>query len=124
FGTLSVEDVMVPRADIIAVDENEPMCALLKAFDDAEVSRMPLYRGTLDEPRGMVHVKDVLHWLMGHARGRLDGEGQTPPRAQGTAAGRVPASKIASDLGRVDVTQSVAAAGLGRPMLYVPPTMP
>src|SRR5690606_8082739 len=40
FGTLSVEDVMVPRADIIAVDENEPMCALLKAFDDAEVSRM------------------------------------------------------------------------------------
>ena len=76
FGALSVEDVMVPRADIIAVDENEPIRELLKTFDAAGVSRVPLYRETLDEPRGMVHVKDVLHWLMGDARGRPAERGQ------------------------------------------------
>src|SRR5262245_28172381 len=42
FGTLRVENVMVPRADIIAVDENEPIRELLKTFDAAGVSRMPL----------------------------------------------------------------------------------
>ncbi|HEY1244602.1 MAG TPA: CBS domain-containing protein, partial [Hyphomicrobiaceae bacterium] len=67
FGTLRVEDVMVPRADIIAVDENESIRELLKTFDAAGVSRIPLYRATLDEPRGVVHVKDVLRWLVGHA---------------------------------------------------------
>ena len=33
FGALRVDDVMVPRADIIAVDENEPICELLQTFD-------------------------------------------------------------------------------------------
>ncbi len=131
FGALSVEDVMVPRADIIAVDEDATILELLKAFDDAEVSRMPLYRGTLDEPRGMVHVKDVLHWLMGHARG--EPAAAEPAKAAGSAqadsapAGvrRTAGGKVrAPDLGRVDVSKSVASAKLGRPMLYVPPSMP
>jgi CBS domain containing-hemolysin-like protein len=121
FGTLSVEDVMVPRADIIAVDESEPVAQLLKTFDDAEVSRLPLYRGTLDEPRGMVHVKDVLHWLMRHARDRLAGEAQAAMAGTGGAA----AGKTQMpDLGRVDLSASIASVKLGRPMLYVPPSMP
>jgi CBS domain containing-hemolysin-like protein len=110
FGTLRVEDVMVPRADIIAVDENESIRELLRAFDKAGVSRMPLYRETLDEPRGMVHVKDVLHWLIGDARGK----------PAGAAAGK--ASE--PDLSRVDLSKPVASAKLGRPMIYVPPSMP
>jgi CBS domain containing-hemolysin-like protein len=110
FGTLRVEDVMVPRADIIAVDENESIRELLRAFDTAGVSRMPLYRETLDEPRGMVHVKDVLHWLIGDARGK----------PAGAAAGK--ASE--PDLSRVDLSKPVASAKLGRPMIYVPPSMP
>ncbi|HEX5957724.1 MAG TPA: hemolysin family protein [Hyphomicrobiaceae bacterium] len=129
FGALSVEDVMVPRADIIAVDEDATILELLKAFDDAEVSRMPLYRGTLDEPRGMVHVKDVLHWLMGHARGEPaelepaksgSAQRESPADSRGAAGGKVQAP----DLGRVDIAKSVASAKLGRPMLYVPPSMP
>jgi CBS domain containing-hemolysin-like protein len=120
FGGLSVEDVMVPRADIIAVDENEPIRELLKTFDDAEVSRVPLYRGTLDEPRGMVHVKDVLHWLMGRARGRPAGDEAVPSGIRAVPVGKV----LAPDLGRVDVSLSIASAKLGRPMLYVPPSMP
>jgi CBS domain containing-hemolysin-like protein len=123
FGTLSVEDVMVPRGDIIAVDENASIAELLKTFDDAEVSRLPLYRGTLDEPRGMVHVKDVLHWLMRHARGRQAAEAQAAPAPadSGAAAAGEP---VVPDLGRVDITTCVATAGFGRPTLYVPPSMP
>jgi CBS domain containing-hemolysin-like protein len=95
------------------------------------VSRVPLYRETLDEPRGMVHVKDLLHWLMGHARAATgDGEAlaQVPGKApatpsqgiRGAAVGRV----LAPDLSRVDITQPIASANLGRPMIYVPPSMP
>ena len=73
---------MVPRADIIAVDENEPIRELLKTFDAAGVSRMPLFRETLDDPRGMVHVKDLLRWLIGEAAGPA---GERGPRAVGTA---------------------------------------
>ena len=120
FGTLSVEDVMVPRADIIAVDESASIAELLKTFDDAEVSRLPLYRATLDEPCGMVHVKDVLHWLMRNARDRPAAEAPAAPAdaAAGTAGGEPP------DLGRVDLATTVASAGLSRPTLYVPPSMP
>jgi CBS domain containing-hemolysin-like protein len=111
--------VMVPRADIIAVDENEPISQLLRTFDDAEVSRLPIYHGTLDEPRGMVHVKDVLHWLMRHARGRAAGGEQAPQTGAGDAAvGK------ALDLAQADVSKPIASAKLGRPMLYVPPSMP
>ena len=58
-----VEDMMVPRADIIAVDESEPLAELLTTFDEAGVSRIPLFRETLDDPRGMIHVKDLFRWL-------------------------------------------------------------
>ena len=83
FGTLRVVDVMVPRADIIAVDENEPIWDLLKTFDSAGVSRVPLFRETLDDPRGMIHVKDLMRWLVGEALGRPASEGHvqsTAPR--------------------------------------------
>ena len=137
FGTLQVEDVMVPRADIIAVDENESIRELLKAFDAAGVSRMPIYRETLDEPRGMVHVKDVMHWLIGDARGRPAGaagkaseSGAAGKASEPGAAGKAfeaggPAGKTPEpDLSRVDLSKPIASAKLGRPMIYVPPSMP
>lgn len=63
FGKLRVEDVMVPRADIIAVEENTSLHDLLELFREAQHSRLPIYHETLDDPRGMVHVKDVLALL-------------------------------------------------------------
>jgi CBS domain containing-hemolysin-like protein len=63
FGKLRVEDVMVPRADIIAVEENTSLHDLLELFHKAQHSRLPIYHETLDDPRGMVHVKDVLALL-------------------------------------------------------------
>jgi magnesium and cobalt transporter len=60
FGELKIADVMVPRADIIAVEEGVPLSELVRIFREAQHSRLPVYRETLDDPLGMVHVKDVL----------------------------------------------------------------
>jgi len=60
FDEKRVVDVMAPRADICAVDIETPFDALVRAFVDAGHSRMPVYRGELDDPVGMVHIKDVV----------------------------------------------------------------
>ncbi len=64
FKTLSVEDVMTPRADIVAVEIACPFGELLARFLEAEHTRMPIYRATLDDPVGQVHVKDVFKMLV------------------------------------------------------------
>ena len=63
FGELKVSDVMVPRASIMAVDEDTPLAELVALFRDAKHSRLPVYRENLDDPTGLVHVKDVLALL-------------------------------------------------------------
>ena len=55
-----VEDVMVPRADIEAVEINTTLGDLLDLFEQSGHSRMPVYAETLDDPRGMVHIRDVV----------------------------------------------------------------
>ena len=122
FGVLRVEDVMVPRADIIAVDENEPIRELLRTFDAAGVSRVPLFRETLDDPRGMVHVKDLLRWLMADALGRPASEGHVPFTVR--SAPLEGAGIAVPDLSRVDLSKAIVSAKLRRPMIFVPPSMP
>ena len=63
FQDLRVEDVMIPRADIVALERNTPFVEVVARFVDAEHSRMPVYKETLDEPVGVVHVKDVFKLL-------------------------------------------------------------
>jgi len=132
FGALRVVDVMVPRADIIAVDENETVWELLKTFDAAGVSRVPLFRESLDDPRGMVHVKDVTRWVIGEALGRPASEGHiqsAAARATAAAADRpalapVSVGATAPDLARANLSKTIASTKLRRPMIYVPPSMP
>ena len=64
FKTLRVDDVMTPRADIVAVEITCPFEDLLARFLEAEHTRMPIYRDTLDDPVGQVHVKDVFKMLV------------------------------------------------------------
>jgi|HubBroStandDraft_5_1064220.scaffolds.fasta_scaffold65787_2 magnesium and cobalt transporter len=59
-GGLRVDDVMVPRADIVAVEESMPIADVVAVFAEAQHSRLPVYRETLDDPTGLVHIKDVL----------------------------------------------------------------
>jgi len=64
FGALRVDDVMTPRADIVAVEIACPFDDLLARFLEAEHTRMPIFRETLDDPVGQVHVKDVFKMLV------------------------------------------------------------
>lgn len=121
FSGLRVDDVMVPRVDIIAVDEADSMQDLLGKFIDANHSRMPVYRETLDGITGMIHVKDFLRWMA--ARGtrkrrttksdKLD----KPERLERTPP---PGLSIAA----TTLSTSVKQAGLNREVLFVPPSMP
>jgi magnesium and cobalt transporter len=69
FGELKVSDVMVPRAEIIAADEGIGLADLLMLFREAQHSRLPMFRETLDDPTGLIHVKDVLGLLQAEASG-------------------------------------------------------
>jgi CBS domain containing-hemolysin-like protein len=55
-----VDDVMVPRADIVALEVNTGLSDIVTLFHTALHSRMPVYRKALDEVIGMVHIKDLL----------------------------------------------------------------
>jgi CBS domain containing-hemolysin-like protein len=59
FGERDAGDVGVPRADIIAVEENTSFKELVRIFAEAGHSRLPVYRGKLDQIIGMIHIKDV-----------------------------------------------------------------
>jgi magnesium and cobalt transporter len=63
FGELRVKDVMVPRANIVAVEEKTSLADLVMRFREAQHSRLPVYRETLDDPTGQVHLKSVLELL-------------------------------------------------------------
>jgi len=58
----TVADVMVPRADIVAVKATATLQDLIALITEEAHSRMPLFRDTLDDAFGIVHVKDVLAW--------------------------------------------------------------
>ncbi|HWV61853.1 MAG TPA: hemolysin family protein [Sphingopyxis sp.] len=70
FGEQTVDDVAVPRADIIAISESAPFTEIVALFAEAGHSRLPVYRENLDEVVGMIHVKDVFAVLA---------EGRPPP---------------------------------------------
>ncbi len=63
FQSLAVEDVMTPRADIVAIELSAPFEAVVAAFLDSEHSRLPVYRETLDDPVGVAHLKDLFKLL-------------------------------------------------------------
>ncbi len=95
FHSLRVADVMVPRADIIAVANDISLQELTTCFQDAGHSRLPVNGETLDEPIGFVHVKDLLEFLA------LDAPGRT--------AKSYPNKNIIKDI--------------LRPVIFVPPSM-
>src|SRR6185312_1130102 len=65
FQSLTVGDVMIPRADIVALEIRTPLAAVAAQFLESEHSRLPIYRETLDDPVGFVHIKDVFKLMAG-----------------------------------------------------------
>jgi CBS domain containing-hemolysin-like protein len=118
FSGLRVDDVMVPRVDIVAVDETDSMQDLLAKFIDANHSRMPVYRETLDGVTGMIHVKDLLRWMAARGtRKRRATKSEKPEKAEKAPA---PGLTIAATA----LSTTVKQAGLNREVLFVPPSMP
>ncbi len=58
----TVHDVMVPRADIVAVEADASLAEVTRIMTKEGHSRLPVYRETLDDAMGMIHIKDVLAW--------------------------------------------------------------
>ena len=145
FGSTRVEDIMVPRADIIACEEDEPISELLTTFQNAGVSRVPLFHDTLDDPRGMVHIKDLFRWLMSDENCKLE---KTTKNSNGSLKSK---SKVETGVNngtitkgdkevsssdfhtaitdiveerKNDLARPVSIANIRREILYVPPSMP
>jgi CBS domain containing-hemolysin-like protein len=82
FNKVSVRDVMVPRADIDYVDVESDLGTVARLFADTQHSRLPVVRGTLDEPVGFAHVKDVLELLTPDEAGATKGKPSDLPLAR------------------------------------------
>ena len=95
FQTMTVGDVMTPRADIEAVEISAPFEAVVAAFAVSEHSRMPVFRESLDDPVGFVHLRDVFKLLADPARRLPDGQ-DLPALKRETLF--MPASMRAADL--------------------------
>lgn len=108
-----IADVMVQRADITAVREDIPLGDLMKLFESAALSRLVVYRETLDDPEGMVHIRDLLAYIT--SRSQVDPEANTRRKRP------LPANL---DLRSIDLSMPLAHAGIVRKLLYVPPSMP
>src|SRR5688572_11943937 len=62
-----IDDVMVPRAHIVAVQQDIPLGELVKVFENAGHSRLVAYNDTLDDPVGMVHIRDLIAFITARA---------------------------------------------------------
>ena len=109
-----VADVMVPRADIVAVPAEVSLIELMEVFRGAAHSRLPVYGETLDEPQGMVHIRDFLDYLTKKA---LDDQKPVDEERSAASGARL------ANLGGVDLAMPLKNLGILRPVLYVPASM-
>jgi putative hemolysin len=63
FGEIQVRSVMVPRVDVTAIDADTPIGEAMKLFNWTGFSRLPVYRETIDDILGILHIKDVFRLL-------------------------------------------------------------
>jgi len=107
-----VEDLMVPRADIIAVSQDITFAELLKIFEDSGHSRMPVFDENLDDPRGMVHIRDVLAYIL-----------KTSKLTRAEVSKRRKKLPGDLDLKKVDLSKPISSMKLLREVMFVPPSM-
>ena len=118
FREIRVEDVMVPRADIEAVELATTLGELLSLFESSGHSRMPVYAESLDDPRGMIHIRDVVAHITRAARG-----GKRPRTTRKTTSTAAAPVAPGLNLGQVDLAKTIGELGLMREVLFVPPSM-
>ena len=105
---IRVEDIMVPRADVEAIEIGESLGELIVMFRESGHSRMPVFRETLDDPVGMVHIKDLI--------GEMAGQARDDQREEDAAEDL--------DLRHFNASAKIGDTDLIRDVLFVPPSMP
>lgn len=103
-----VADVMIARAEMVAVKQDIPIGQLLQTFANAGHSRLVVYGETLDEPTGMVHIRDLVSYLT----------------AQAAAQQKSKRTRRKFDPKSIDLAQPLLDTRIIRRILYVPPSMP
>jgi CBS domain containing-hemolysin-like protein len=103
---------MVPRADIIAVQQDIKLGELVRVFEGAGHSRLVVYNDTLDDPVGMVHIRDLIAFMT--ARAAVDPE-KNAKRKKPLPAGL--------DLKAVNLAMPLSGTKIVREILFVPPSM-
>ncbi|MEM8796244.1 MAG: hemolysin family protein [Pseudomonadota bacterium] len=110
------DDIMIPRIDIDGVEASITLGELLFQLEELRHSRLPVYRETLDDPIGIVHVKDVLGYIISLAeKNPGDKNDDDSPKRNDV---------VDYDLSVVDLKKTLETADLLRPLLFVPPSMP
>lgn len=107
-----IADVMVHRADIVAVKRDIPLGELMDRFESAGHSRLVVFNETLDDPVGIVHIRDLLAFMTARAR--------VPEATKTKRKKPLPAGL---DLRAVDLALPLHDAHIIRKLLYVPPSM-
>jgi len=59
---VTVEDVMIPRSEIIGIDLEDDFCEISKVIDNSEHTRMPVYRENIDHVIGVLHLRHLANW--------------------------------------------------------------
>ena len=72
FDDLKVEDILVPRVDVYAVEEDTPMDEVRQLFERTGYSRLPVYKGSIDTIIGAIHEKDFFNAYLRGKKG-IDG---------------------------------------------------
>jgi len=111
-----VEDVMVPRAEVHAVGLDATLGELLHEFKQTGHSRLPVYGDTLDDPRGMVLIKDLL-LHMTKISAKKNGK-QSKAKKSTKESDAAPL-----DFSKVDLTLPLSKLKAMRKVLFVPPSM-
>ena len=106
-----IADVMIHRADIVAVKRDISLSDLMSLFESAAHSRLVVYNETLDDPEGIVHIRDLLAFMTARA---------ARPKSKAKTKKPLPAGL---DLRAVDLALPLSEANIIRKLLFVPPSM-
>jgi CBS domain containing-hemolysin-like protein len=111
-----IADVMIHRADIVAVKRDITLGELMSLFESAAHSRLVVYNETLDDPEGIVHIRDLLAFMTARAA-----KPKSKARTKKKTPEKTPPAGL--DLRTVDLALPLAEANIIRKLLFVPPSM-
>lgn len=85
FSETTVREAMIPRTEVVAIPESSTLQEIALSFRENGYSRLPVYRGSLDDMVGFIHSKDVMAYLLEPETFKLENVLQKPMYVVDTA---------------------------------------